>query len=101
MTIFKNSNHINKHLQEKWNALTVRELIEDNQLEDKEFLEGNTADVICGVAPDGVYVGLIVGKEKDGVRIVVTGFEAPKNATQTKTATTMPQPSAQPSPERR
>lgn len=78
MTIFKNSNHINKHLQEKWNALTIRELVENDGLTSQDFLEGETADVICGVAPDGVYVGMIVGKEKDGVRIVVTGFEAPK-----------------------
>ena len=79
MTIFKNSRHITKHLHEKWNAETIRELIENNQLGGLEFLEGNTADVICGEAPDGSYVGLIVGKEKGGIRVVVTGFEAPKD----------------------
>ena len=78
MTIFKNSRHITKHLHEKWNAETIRNLVENNLLDSQEFLEGTTADIICGEAPDGSFVGLIVGKEKGGVRIVVTGFEAPK-----------------------
>ena len=78
MTTFKNSNHVSKHAHEKWNAETIRKLVEDGGLNCQEFFEGETADVICGVAPDGAYVGLIVGKEKDGIRVVVTGFEAPK-----------------------
>lgn len=70
------SRHSAKHAQETWNQVTIREIYQQGQLQDATLLEGETADVLYGYAPDGSCVGLIVTKEKNGERVIITGFEA-------------------------
>lgn len=64
---------LKKHEHENWNALTIRAAYEQGRLLNVKTNEGRTADIIYGIAPDGEYVGLIVGKNG----IVITGFSAP------------------------
>ena len=70
------SHHSKKHADEKWNQVTIREIYQQGRLCQAKLLEGETADVLYGYAPDGNCVGLIVTKEKDGERVIITGFEA-------------------------
>lgn len=70
------SHHSAKHAQETWNQVTIREIYQQGQLREATLLEGETADVLYGYAPDGSCVGLIVTKEKNDVRVIITGFEA-------------------------
>ncbi len=74
----KLSDHaIKKHSSEKWNAKTIRDAIEAGKVAWMTIAEGITSDVIYGMI-DGDCVGLIVSKEKNGERIVITGFSAPQ-----------------------
>ena len=76
--VLKFSNHaLDKHKQEKWNALTIREAHKQGRLKEVEFLLGDTADILCGKI-EGDFVGLILSKETDGMRIIITGFAAPR-----------------------
>ena len=75
---FKFSSHaLEKHSHEKWNASTIKEIVENGEISNYEFLEGKTADIICGIAPDNSEVGLILSKEKNGERVIITGYSAP------------------------
>lgn len=67
-----------RHSDEKWNAATILDLIIERQLQDRQDLPGQTANVICGVAPDGEYVGIVTSKPKFNTCVVVTGFAASK-----------------------
>ena len=40
------------------------------------FLEGETADILCGEI-EGDFVGLVLAKENNGVSVIITGFQAP------------------------
>ena len=72
--MYKFSKHANdNHCNEKWNARTIRAAYENGNLLNVHISEGKTADVIYGLAYDGKYVGLIVGKNG----IIITGFCAP------------------------
>lgn len=72
--ILKLSAHKQKHLDEKWNQVTIRQAIYDGDLYPR-LIEGDTADVLYGFV-DGECVGLIVSKECNGCRVIITGFEA-------------------------
>ena len=75
---FRFSKHsLEEHQDEKWNAVTIRDAVESGRVQDVEILSGQAADILCGWV-DGDFVGLVLGKEKDGVVVIVTGFAAPK-----------------------
>ena len=75
--ILKLSEHAKKkHQSEKWNAVTIRDAYYDGQMQNIEFVEGETADYLCGDV-EGEIVGLVLGKPVLGVRVVITGFAAP------------------------
>jgi hypothetical protein len=69
------SQHRSKHIHETWNQVTIKRLFDSGA--DFTLLPGQTADVLYGYAPDGECVGLIVSKEHDGYRVIITGFSAP------------------------
>jgi hypothetical protein len=69
------SNHWHKHEHEKWNAATIRAEYEAGRMEGETVLTGDTADVIFGYI-DGDCVGMIVSKERDNERVIITAFEA-------------------------
>ena len=65
------------HSKEKWNTITIKSAYELGNISSLKMLEGRTADTIYGLASDGCYVGLVVSKENNGERVVITGFSAP------------------------
>jgi hypothetical protein len=78
MTIYKYSKHaLGKHGSEMWNAKTINEAMQKGLIEQQDLLIGNTADIICGFIGDD-YVGLVVSKEVNGERVIITGFSAPR-----------------------
>jgi hypothetical protein len=78
MNLKYSAHALDKHSKDKWNAATIRELLESGRLVQYGVFPGQTSDCHCGYAPDGEYVGLVISKEKDGVRVIVTGFASPK-----------------------
>ena len=77
MYILKLSDHAKKkHVNEKWNAVTIKEAYNSGRMNSIEFLPGKTADILCGEV-EGEFVGLVLGKPVLGVRVIVTGFAAP------------------------
>ena len=79
MTIYKYSEHaLGKHKSDKWNAKTIKEALERGEINQRELMVGNTADIICGFIEND-YVGLVVSKERDGVRIIITGYSASRD----------------------
>lgn len=75
--IFKFSDHAMKgHEHDKWNARTILQAYQNSQLRNVEVLHGQTADIIIATAPDGRTVGLVVGKPRGNVVVIITGFAA-------------------------
>ena len=70
------SNHWHKHEAETWNAKTIRAAYEAGQMTDAQLIPGKTADVIYGYI-DNECVGMIVTKENDGERVIITAYAAP------------------------
>lgn len=66
----------NKHANEKWNAVTIRDAYYEGRMQNVNFLNGETADILCGEI-EGDFVGLILAKENNGVSVIITGFQAP------------------------
>lgn len=76
----KFSHHKSKHMNEKWNQESIKQIMDDHEVEGLRFRIGNTADVMFGYAPDGECVGLILSKRQEtGERVIITGFAAPEN----------------------
>lgn len=74
------SNHKSKHANEKWNQETIKEIMDNHEVEKLHFKQGNTSDVMWGYAPDGECVGLVLSKRnEDGARVIITGFSAPES----------------------
>ena len=65
-----------KHVNEKWNATTIRDAYYEGRMQNVKLLEGETADILCGEI-EGDFVGLILAKENNGVSVIITGFQAP------------------------
>lgn len=72
MFTLKLSAHKDKHAHERWNQESIRKVYEMGLL--KTFREGQTADVICGNV-NGEEIGMVVTKEKNGSRIIITAFK--------------------------
>lgn len=68
---------LKRHNSESWNAVTIREAYESGRLQEVELMIGDTADILCG-SLDDVFVGLVLSKETNGERVIVTGFAAPR-----------------------
>ena len=72
----KLSAHKDKHANEKWNQITIKDAYEKGLISTVRV--GLTADVICG-SVNGVEIGMVVSKEKsDGTRVIITAF-SPKD----------------------
>lgn len=66
----------NKHTNERWNSVTIRDAYYEGRMQSVNFLEGETADILCGEI-EGDFVGLVLAKENNGVSVIITGFQAP------------------------
>jgi hypothetical protein len=64
-----------KHSSETWNAATIRAAYEAGQLTQVILNPGKTADDFFATAPDGSRVFLSLSKEKNGERVVITGYQ--------------------------
>lgn len=74
--ILKYSEHaLRGHEKETWNAKTISHAYTSGAMSNIELLEGKTADILCGDV-SGECVGLVLGKSKFGVRVIITGFSA-------------------------